>query len=320
MLPPPGGDFPIRLKPLAECTVLVVHSYHPEYAWVQELSAGIERALTPAGVHVETFYLDTKRRTDEQWKKQAGDSAVAVVNRLQPDAVIACDDNAQQFFAGRFVDSSLPIVFCGVNADPARYGYPSRNITGIIERPHLDSTVGFARELFPVRRIALLSSDDPTSEAALNFLRQQTHSFTVTEYRLVHSFADWKRAIGELSDQVDAIGIFTYHTLTDSGSERSLPPEKVMAWTAAHVTVPTLGFFDFGIRDGLLLGVTGSGHENGERAAQYVLQILQGVPPAMLPVVRAEVGTRVLNRRTAVRLGLETAAARLNDVRLAAGE
>jgi ABC-type uncharacterized transport system substrate-binding protein len=84
-----------------------------------------------------------------------------------------------------------------------------------------------------------------------------------------------------------------------------MDPSVVLAWTTQAVRVPTLGFFDFGIEGGLLIGQTESGFEHGECVANFALKILRGTPPSSIPVRKANVGILLINRDAASRLQIQ---------------
>jgi ABC-type sugar transport system substrate-binding protein len=110
--------------------VLIVHSYHAEYDWCQGVNEGIEKILKLAGVETRIFYMDTKRNSIQEWKEKSGQAAEAEMNAYDPDVVITVDDDAQAFFAKKHVnDDKRQIVFCGVNAEPEKYGFPAKNVT-----------------------------------------------------------------------------------------------------------------------------------------------------------------------------------------------
>ena len=280
-------------------TILLVHSYHREYPWVASISDGVRSTIEGTELKLEIFYMDTKRKTDTAWKVRAGELAVRKVEELNPVIVITADDNAQQYFGTKYINSSLPIVFCGVNADPSKYGYPCSNITGIIERPHLDRCLAFIQQIRPMRKIAIISCDDETSIGAIGFMKEEFYDVDIAEYSLVSYFDDWKKEVLRLNGTVDAIGIYMYHTIKRRGHIESLDPKIVMDWTRKNAIIPTIGFFEFGVQDGLLLGVVESGLEHGEKAAKYALEILNGTPIESLPVRKANVGIKMINRETA---------------------
>ena len=299
--------------------ILLVHSYHPEYPWVETNTQGVRAALRDTGVDLNIFYMDTKRHTDEAWKLEAGERARVEAGRYRPDVVLASDDDAQQYFAKSYVGGSLPIVFGGVDADPSKYGYPAANVTGVIERPHFRESLALAQRLRPIRRIAVLSCNDSTSIVALGFMKQEQLDVEVAEWLLVDDFEQWQGAVARLSGTVDALVIRSYQAVKRPDSAENVPPQEVAAWTAQHATIPTIAFHDFEIRDGLLLGVVKSGQEYGRQMAEYALQILAGMPPTALPITRSKVGISMINRDTAGRLGIRLPSEVTDEVTIVPG-
>ncbi len=293
--------------------VLVVHSYHPEYAWCTEITQGLSRGWRGAALDVQYAYMDTKRHTEEAWKRRAGREVLSRLETNRPDVVVLVDDDAQQYVGMALVDTDLPVVFCGVNADPTVYGYPARNVTGFIERPPLEEGVAFLRRFRPCRRIAFLSNDDNTSRGALVYSKNAYFGESIVEWRLLETFSSWKRQILEYNETMDGILLYTYHTLKD-GEGRWVDPSEVMAWTRNEAKIPILGFFEFCVQDGAALGVVESGEEIGEKAADYVLRILSGVSPGDLPVTRNTHYRYMVNAETARKIKLECPPALLEGV------
>ena len=117
--------------------VLLVHSYHAGYLWTDDITRGVKKGLAGSRAELEIFYMDTKRNPGEVWKIQAGKLAKKRVAETKPNVVITADENAQAYFAKDYVGQAYPqIVFCGVNAEASKYGYPASNVTGILERPY----------------------------------------------------------------------------------------------------------------------------------------------------------------------------------------
>jgi ABC-type uncharacterized transport system substrate-binding protein len=299
--------------------VLLVHSYHPEYPWVDSVTRGISAVMRGTGIRLEIFHMDTKRHTDEAWKVESGNRARKKVDEYRPDIVLAIDDDAQQYFAKGYVNTPLPIVFCGVDADPSKYGYPAPNVTGIIERPHFRQSLALARRLRPIRRAAVMSCRDSTSIAALGFMRQEHPDVEIAEWLLVDDFDQWKEAVSRFNDTVDALVIRSYQAVKKPGTRENVDPKEVVGWTARNTTIPTIAFHDFEIRDGMLVGVVKSGEEYGGRAMEYALRILRGTPPSALPITRTKLGINMINRDTARRLGISLTGDVTQDVTIVPG-
>ena len=74
--------------------VLLLHSCNPEYIWVEHLNQGIvkglaeERYFDGRNTAIKYFYMDTKRKADEGWKRHIAGEAVETIRRMKPDVVI----------------------------------------------------------------------------------------------------------------------------------------------------------------------------------------------------------------------------------------
>lgn len=106
------------------CTILVVMSYHETYYWSISQKKAMEQTLAPH-CNLVFFYLDSKRHLHNAPQKAR--KAWEMYTSLQPAGVIAADDNAQRFFVLPYLNNQVdvPVIFCGVNEDPATYGYPT---------------------------------------------------------------------------------------------------------------------------------------------------------------------------------------------------
>ena len=81
-------------------------------------------------------------------------------------------------------------------------------------------------------------------------------------------------------------------------------PEKVMAWTMANNAKPTVGFFDFAVKDGALCSIAESGEEHGLEAAEIAVKILRGKKAGDFPIRTAKKGNMMINLKTARKLGV----------------
>ncbi|MBN2559929.1 MAG: hypothetical protein JXQ75_03240 [Phycisphaerae bacterium] len=319
-----GGPDPVQ-APSVTKRVLLVHSYHTGYPWVDAITQGVKRALPGSSVDLQVFYMDTKLKTSEEWKTQAGQAAQQVVSEWQPDVVIAADDNAQQYFAKHYAGRPMPqFVFCGVNAEPQDYGYPAPNVTGVVERPHFKASIDLLRKVCPgVKRLALVTDNSETSAGALHFMRGRNVGIEIASCETPGTFAKWQAAIERAQTSADAIAIYMYHTIKREGregEELSMPPKEVMEWTIAHSTLPIVGFFIFTVDDGALCGLVESGVEHGFRAGRIALDVLKGKTAGSIPIVTALEGQSMLNLATAHRLGITIPANVIQGTDIVIGE
>jgi ABC-type uncharacterized transport system substrate-binding protein len=298
---------PFETRPATK--VLLIHSYHTGYPWVDAITRGVRMVLSDANVDLQMYYMDTKRRTSKQWKTAAGEKACDLIKEWQPAIVIGADDNAQQYCLKKYAGQASPqIVFCGVNADLEKYGYPASNVTGVQEKPHVEKSLNMFRKLKPdARRIAIVTDDSPTSDGGLKFLKSPPEPFEIVTIKTPSTFDAWKKAIEDVRPLADGIATYMYHTVKSDASDHSesVEPETIMAWTVDHCGLPIIGFFIFTVDDGGLVGYLESGVEHGMEAAKMVKQIMAGITAGDIPVKTALQGQSMLNLITARKLGIE---------------
>ncbi len=289
--------------------ILLIHSYDSEYPWTIEINRGTHKALAGKQVELETIYMDTKRKTTDEWKTEAGKEAMAKIESWHPDVVIAADDNAQIFVTQNYIGKKPVFIFCGVSADPATYGFPTSNVTGIVEWPFFQETVDYLKSLLgpsqKIRSIAFMSDTCPSSLEG--FIRGRSEKFDekVIGYHLVNNLATWKERILQYNRKADALVFLTYHTLQTDDIGFSASPQAVMDWTVENCEIPTAALYDFTVRDGVFCGYTVSGEEQGYEAARMALEVLGGTPVDKIPVRKPTKGLKMINLKTAKKLGIE---------------
>lgn len=292
--------------------VLIIHSYHEEYDWVQ----GINNALASSfktGVDHRIFYMDTKRRPDEAWKRESAVKAKKAIAAYAPKVVIAVDDNAQKYVAAEYVGRSpIQFVFCGVNADPSVYGYPSSNVTGILERAYPKQVLEMLRRINPeIKNVAWVSDDSQTALGVLPRVRDKTDSnelpLKIVIYAQPSTFVQWKRTIQRYNQNpgVHAFLIPLYHTVKNNSRGESVLPAAVMEWTVKNTTKPIVGLWPFSTDDGALGAVAVDPFEHGKVAALMAKQILAGKAARDIPVVTNQDGYVILNLKTAHKLKID---------------
>jgi len=287
--------------------VMVVSSYSPEYHWTQEVNQGIRTVLGDRA-ELHFFYLETKRSIARGTAK--AEKIYRQFLKMQPDGVIAVDDNAQWLFVKPYLADrfATPVIFCGVNADPGIYGYPATNVSGVIERVHFSENLAFSIQLDPsIQSFAFMARMSPTTDQIVRqlkfeltagklvlpnvaVLRPQTLSEAVTMAEKQRGLADCL-LLDTLEGVLDDDGV----PLTDAQAI----PEVLRAFGGASASTNARG-----VDYGALSGVVKSGFEQGEKAARMLLQVLLGTPLEELPVQRNYRGIRRINVTTLKQLEL----------------
>jgi ABC-type uncharacterized transport system substrate-binding protein len=298
---------------LAADRVLVVHSYHAEFEWVHDINAVLEDQLATADIPYRIFYMDTKQKPDASWKLEAGRKARQLIAQYAPKVVIAVDDNAQNFVVRNYIGKSpIQFVFAGVNADPQEYGYPAKNVTGILERTYPGQVFKLLKMIKPsVSHVGWVSDDSATSDLVLRRVRKKAESgqlpIPITAYLQPVTFEQWKATIRQCDTDanIDALLIPLYHTIKTKAGGKSVPSTDVMHWTVNNTRKPVVGLWPFSAHDGAVCAVVVDPKEHGKVAALMAKQILGGKKAGDLPMVKNKDGFVIINTVAAAKLGIE---------------
>lgn len=280
----------------AQYKVLVVMSYEENYPWCQEMKTAIDATLKETS-DVRYFYMDTK--THPENGEQKAKEAYALYQEFQPDGVLTADDNAQSMFVVPYLKDTVktPVIFCGVNADPAKYGYPASNVSGVLERYHILEAIAFAKQLSPgIEKVGLIARDDSTGAALLAQIEQEAANYPAqfVGAKMTKTLAEAVTEAKAFAQTCDALLIGPTEGLPDeqgaaTGEKSNLPP------ILSAFGKPTISFADWRVKYGVLLGVLVMGEEQGGLAAEMLLKAMQGTPLADLPINQGRHGRKTLN-------------------------
>jgi len=262
-----------------EFKILHIMSYHLPWKWTDDQLNGFKEALKDYNVEYKIFQMDTKRNSSDEWKEEAGRQARELIDTWKPDLVYTNDDNAQIYVTKYYINSSIPFVFSGVNAEPEAYGFVgSKNNAGVLERVHFVETVELLNEIMPeVTKIAVISDDGSTWPPMISSMKNdaanELSEFEFINWDVVETFEEYKQKIKEYQTKADAIchlGIFTFKD--ENGN--NVPYEEIMNWTVANSDLPDFSFWADRIPRGNLVAMTVSGYEQGKAAGEIAKGIL----------------------------------------------
>ncbi len=269
------GDMAIGRE--AKC--LFVSSYHKGYAW----SDGVERGLRSAldgRCELRQFDMDTKRLKSEAEKQQQALEAKGLIESWAPDIVITADDNAAKYLIQRYYqDAETPFVFSGVNWTVEAYGFPYRNVTGMIEVAPIEPMFERAEEVSPdIRSAFYLGADTLTEKKNLKrFQEASARRGVKLEYVLAGSMKDWMAAYQKAQA----------HDLIIMGSNAGINDwdrDEVRAFVggaAKRLSVTN----HYWMMPYTMVGITKVAEEHGEWAGRTALKILGGMQPGEIPIV-----------------------------------
>jgi len=286
--------------------ILVVMSYDATYPWTDEIRQGIESVLNGKGT-IQYVYLDMKYNPSRGAENAR--RAFSIYQEFRPDGVIAADDDAQSLFVVPYLKDRVktPVMFCGVNDEAGRYGYPAGNVSGILERAHIAESIAFLQQLVPsVKRVAYIAPDDVMGRLYSRQISSESKSYSAKSVpaRLIKSLDEAIKAADELKHKSDALVLLSMASLNDLRNSR---PNDIHIYRSImkHFGKPVISVDDFSIRHGLLCAVVKSGREQGATAAKMLLKAMTGAPVSAIPVTANQEGKRMINVTTMKTLGIK---------------
>lgn len=302
---------------LKSCKILVVMSYEEDFPGDIDAKAGIDQTV-PKTCEVKYFYMNTKKNLagGEQKAKEAYD----LFQTFQPDGVITVDDNAQAMFVVPYLKGKVqtPVMFCGVNADPGKYGYPTAHISGILEREQIRESLTFAQQLLPeIKTFAYIQKADPSADAVIAQINAEaaTYPLQLVATKQVKTTQETLVAIEELKPTCDILLTATMQGILDDQGQ-ALHDKAAIQLLTKTFGKPVIGLNSHNPQYGLLCVVAKTMQEQGGTAATMLLKALQGTPVSQLAITQNQYGKKVLNVDVMQAFGIKPKAAAIRGVEM----
>jgi len=257
---------------------LLVFSYHKGYEWNDGIDKGVTQRLE--GIcELKKIYLDTKRNQSVAFGKAAGLKAKQVIDEYKPHVLIAADDNASRYVVEPFYkNTSLPVVFCGLNWTASEYGYPYKNATGMVEvAPIVPLLKNIQRSIDIVKQGVYLSSDVITEHKDfLRYKKEYNDRGVDLNPVFVSTLDQWKAAY---LDAQSADFIIINNNAGINNWEKS----AVIDFVGKHSQTLTVTNYRW-MMSYAMLGMTKDPVEQGRWAGDVASAILDGLPVENIPI------------------------------------
>jgi ABC-type uncharacterized transport system substrate-binding protein len=284
-------------------------SFDSPWRWTDGQLLGFREGLGLPDAEIRVFQMDVKRHGSDAAKAERGRQARAFVDAFAPDLLYTSDDDAQRHVSQHYLGTRLPVVFSGVNLDPAAHGFDKApNVTGVLEREHVAETLRLLRELVPgLRRVTVLSDEGAYWDAVIQRVHRgaaEAGGLAAVQVLRTRTLADFQRAVEQSRGEADALLHLGILTLVDGGG-RPVPYQAVQRWVAEHSSLPDASFWIDRVFHGTLASVTVSEMEQGRAAGALARAILvDGAVPGTLPMRATTKGHPAINLKRARALGL----------------
>ena len=287
--------FNIPVIEAATYKILVVMSYEEDNPWCIEIKQGIDSVLA-GNSEIKYYYMDTKKNFEGGVQKAK--EAYGLYKRFRPDGVITADDNAQSMFVLPYLKDKVktPVMFCAVNAEPEKYGYPASNVSGILERGFISESIAFAKQLVPsIKTVGFLAKDSPSGRAILQQVENESDSYMAkyVGFKLVKTIKETLAVLEAYKKTCDALFITATNGILDTDG-KSIDNEQVTRIVAKSYKKPLIGANDFHVRYGVLCAVVKSGNAQGRISAEMI-KAIKGTAVKHIPITVNKYGKRMLN-------------------------
>ncbi|WP_419656941.1 putative ABC transporter, periplasmic binding protein [Desulfosarcina variabilis str. Montpellier] len=285
------GLFLFPITAYSQSRILYVDSYHKGYGWSDGILEGIQSVLKDANVKMTTFHMDTKRNADEGFKKKAALTAKAMIESFNPDVVIASDDNASKYIIQPYYkDARLPFVFCGVNNSGDAYGYPYKNVTGMIEVSPMPKLIYSLKHFARTEKVALLIGNSLTDHKDAD----SYNNIIELPFDRIHvdDFKQWKNEYIRIQNNYDVL------LVGNNGSVNGWNDDEALMLVMSKTKIPSGCDLDF-MTPYTFLGYTRSAQEQGRWAAEAALKIINGTPASDIPLSQNVEGDLTINLKVA---------------------
>lgn len=306
--------------------IFILHSYEKDHVCGQPQHDGILAALKSAGfreranLEIGTYYMDTKRKnnTPELISKQAR-LAMKKIQSFKPHVLVTLDDNAFRTVALNLVDSSIGIVFSGMNGQPEDYDrnnpfmetrqYPGRNITGVYEKLHIADAIKVHSRLFPgLKKIMIFVDISPTGRAISKQIEIEMEKERIPcswEMKIVKTWEEYREALVAANHAPEVGAIYPATLLLKDRQGNTYTSPEIFEWTVTNSTKPEIALNYAFTRMGLFGGAAVDFYAMGSQAGRMVARYFNGQKMGTIPIEDAGKYALVFNLNRAEQLGIE---------------
>ncbi len=270
----------------ADPTIVIVHSYSPDYEWTIGQDYGIRAAYKKYYSGNETrlirIYLNQKKKTGAELEGQVA-LAKERIKTAKPAGVVLTDDFAFEKLSQFVRHLKITQSFSGVNKELSDYGYTGKEkgIAGTFERYNMSATARLLMALRPsIRNILILADDDITGTTLTRQAQDQIREDQTLEkiglkldFYNGSSFEGLKRKLLSVNPETTGVLFTSFYRLIDSNS-RSVNYTEVDQWVNENTRFLDAGLVSFHVKNGRLISLAGSDYENGFYAGELLFKAL----------------------------------------------
>ena len=273
--------------------VLVVHSYHSELSWTQQLKEGIDIGFEESKYDVAIFheFLDAKRHPNLQHRHPFFEYLRDKYESTSLDVLIIADDPGLDVYLSVRDDyfSDIPTVFMGINhVRKELFDIPW--LTGVFENHSIAETIAEAKRQTDSDTMIIISDSSETGVANLQKIESlQLHQDIPSDFVFIKDLVSYE-VKNKLDSYPDGWPIFLAGQLRSESADGPLVEFEEGALILSS-QIPNLIYTDsiMSIGHGAIGGKVLDGSYHARQAVRLVEDILDGVPVSeILPITKSD--------------------------------
>ncbi|MBA3029213.1 MAG: hypothetical protein FP816_10445 [Desulfobacteraceae bacterium] len=278
---------------LSEEEIKSVTTYEPFFK-------GIEAVLSREKIVPEYLYVGLDESSDDAARDTLGKEAVLKIKAINPDVVIAVNDNVVKYVAMQV--ENIPVVAGFFFGAPEALGLPTANITGVARRSFAVDIWAMAKQISGANTVSMLSKNSfsmaqiKTGLFAKVDVLEKMSGVRLKEMYLCDTFDEWKKHVENWTEDL----IYLADVSRIKNADKEVPASELVQWTVANAKVPVVGANEEAAKDGALFVIVTSEEKWGEQVGTMVLKTLSGTPVKDIPMETVMKGKLLINAKTAI--------------------
>ena len=294
--------------------ILYINSYHEDYPWCIELKRGIGNVLgfeisengtfddSRSPIDFKMVSMDTKRNNSDEFCRNAGKELKKIIDLWKPDVVMTAEDNAAKYvIVPYYKNTDIPFVFGGINWDASDYGFPCKNVTGMLEVALVKELITELEKYAKGKRIGALGAATATNRRELAYYKEVL-GIKFEKSVFVSNLTEFKKAFLDIQKKVDILLLLPPSFLAEN--KRSVyDQQEASKFILEHASIPN-GGLEAWMAPYSLICLAKSPVEQGTWMAETALEVLGGKSPDQIPLTTNKEAEVYLNMPLAKKLGI----------------
>lgn len=224
--------------------IAFVNSYHTGYHWSDAIEKAFLKRLgasdsivksrdTVGDLDIRFFRMNAKKNPLPDSLAYQAKRIDDTLDSWKPDLIVSCDDDAAQWLiVPYYKERFIPVLFCGLNWDASKYGFPMPHITGMVEVSPVMELIQMLQRWAKGQRMAYLGANRLSEQKEIDYYQKVLH-LPFTEGALVETQKEWMQHFKAFQTSADLL------ILTSVSGIQGWDGELIKKFVIEHTRIPT---------------------------------------------------------------------------------